>query len=302
MIFTRKISLEKLALTHLPEKHAQRLIRLTKLFEKSYNIKLNSHNFNEDMAVLFSEYITLNKIRARSQGYFKSSTVLYYCKQICALINRAKRDGYKTSGLSISHFNIKHDEPYAVYLSLNELNKLNQLKLTGAQAQVRDLFLIGCYTGLRVSDYLRLNKSNFLNGKIEVLTKKTNTRVVVPIHKVIAEIIERNHGYAFLKTNISVSSFNFVLKDICRKAKFCQKVSVEYNKAGTIVREILPKYQLVSSHTARRSAATNMYLAGIPTAKIMLITGHKTEASFFKYIRINKQENAKDLSQHPFFV
>lgn len=45
----------------------------------------------------------------------------------------------------------------------------------------------------------------------------------------------------------------------------------------------------------------NMYLAGIPTAKIMLFTGHQTEDSFFKYIRIGKQENAKELAEHPFF-
>ena len=58
---------------------------------------------------------------------------------------------------------------------------------------------------------------------------------------------------------------------------------------------------LVISHTARRSGATNMYLAGIPTFRIMLLTGHTTEESFFKYIRIGKEENANVLSEYPFF-
>jgi hypothetical protein len=61
------------------------------------------------------------------------------------------------------------------------------------------------------------------------------------------------------------------------------------------------KWQLVSSHTARRSGATNMYLAKIPTFRIMLITGHKTEQAFFKYIRITSEENAVILANHPFF-
>jgi integrase len=68
-----------------------------------------------------------------------------------------------------------------------------------------------------------------------------------------------------------------------------------------IVRKRVKKYALVSSHTARRTGATNMYLAGVQTFRIMLITGHTTEQSFFKYIRIEREENARVLSEHPFF-
>lgn len=64
----------------------------------------------------------------------------------------------------------------------------------------------------------------------------------------------------------------------------------------------MEKWQVISSHTARRSFATNAYLAGIPVFRIMLITGHKTEESFFRYIRIGKAENARELAQHPFFA
>jgi len=68
-----------------------------------------------------------------------------------------------------------------------------------------------------------------------------------------------------------------------------------------VVRKRMKKYELVSSHTARRSAATNMYLSGIPTARIMLLTGHTTEQSFFRYIRIEKEENANILAESIFF-
>lgn len=57
----------------------------------------------------------------------------------------------------------------------------------------------------------------------------------------------------------------------------------------------------VSSHTARRTFATNAYLAGILPARIMLITGHKTEQAFFRYIRIDKVRNAQELAQMDFF-
>ena len=63
----------------------------------------------------------------------------------------------------------------------------------------------------------------------------------------------------------------------------------------------LPRWELVSSHTARRTAATNMYKAGIPAISIMKITGHRTEAAFMRYIRISKEENAAMLADNPFF-
>ena len=99
----------------------------------------------------------------------------------------------------------------------------------------------------------------------------------------------------------SQQSFNKVIKNICKRAKINNEILIERTVGNKVVRKKYKKYQLVSSHTARRSFATNMYLAGVAAAKIMLITGHKTESSFFKYIRISKDENAKELSQHPFF-
>lgn len=66
--------------------------------------------------------------------------------------------------------------------------------------------------------------------------------------------------------------------------------------------QTMPKYKLVSSHTARRSFATNAYLAGVPTISIMKITGHKTESAFMKYIKISGKENAVKLKGHKFFT
>lgn len=64
----------------------------------------------------------------------------------------------------------------------------------------------------------------------------------------------------------------------------------------------LQKCELVKTHTARRSGATNMYLAGIPTIAIMKITGHKTEKEFMKYIKITEEQTAMELMNHPYFA
>ena len=67
------------------------------------------------------------------------------------------------------------------------------------------------------------------------------------------------------------------------------------------VKKVIPKHDLIKTHTARRSGATNMYLAGIPSIDIMKITGHKTEREFLKYIRVTKEETAEMLSNHSYF-
>ena len=78
-------------------------------------------------------------------------------------------------------------------------------------------------------------------------------------------------------------------------------VSSSRTEGGKLVETVKQKFELITTHTARRSGATNMFNAGIPTIRIMKITGHKTEKAFMKYIKISQEENAKSLSDHPFF-
>lgn len=99
----------------------------------------------------------------------------------------------------------------------------------------------------------------------------------------------------------TLSSRIFLLRRKRSKAKIniLSIVSAGAVSDGVVGR--VKRYALVGSHTARRSFATNLYLSGISAGRIMLLTGHKTEEAFFRYIRINKEENAKILSEHAFF-
>ena len=72
-------------------------------------------------------------------------------------------------------------------------------------------------------------------------------------------------------------------------------------EGGKEVEYELPKYKLVSSHTARRSFCTNAYKSGIPIQDIMAISGHKTERVFLNYVKVEKVENAKRIAKHAFF-
>ena len=71
---------------------------------------------------------------------------------------------------------------------------------------------------------------------------------------------------------------------------------------GKRILKTVPRYQLIKTHTARRSGCTNMYLANIPVNEIMVISGHQTVYDFLKYIRTTEVQVANKLSSHPYFV
>lgn len=163
----------------------------------------------------------------------------------------------------------------------------------------KNLFLIGAYTGLRVSDFTRLSAEHFADGKITIVTEKTGARVVIPVHPVVREIVEG--GFDFSQ-GLSEQKVRAYIKDLCKAAGITEMVEVRRSSMGQIVVETRPKYELVSTHTARRSFATNAYKAGVPPLAIMKITGHTKESTFMKYIRISQEENADLLASHPFFM
>jgi integrase len=91
------------------------------------------------------------------------------------------------------------------------------------------------------------------------------------------------------------------LKTVVKAAGIDNKVTYVKTRGGKTTTVTEPKWNLVGSHTARRSFATNAYLSGVPTISIMKMTGHRTEASFMKYIKVTLTENAKILQNHSFF-
>lgn len=191
------------------------------------------------------------------------------------------------------------EQPDTVYLTEDEINRLWNLKLRDEmECKVRDLFLIGVYTAARFSDYSRLSQENIDRGFITFTQKKTSDSVVIPLSPKVAAILERNGGRA---PKVNQIVFNREIKAVCMKAGIGGSIRVTKSKGLRHETEIVPKWKLVSSHTARRTGATLLYKAGVPLMQCMLITGHKSEQSFRKYIRITKEENAALLADNPFF-
>ncbi|MCC6412004.1 MAG: site-specific integrase [Saprospiraceae bacterium] len=198
------------------------------------------------------------------------------------------------------------EEPPAIYLTEDELTKLFQLDLSGNQrlSRIRDLFLVGCYTGLRFSDFTELKPGNYKktpDGKeyIEMMTQKTGTKVTIPVKSEVREIVSR-YNYQLPKA-ISNQKFNDYLKEVGKLAGLDEPTMLTRFKNGKRVDQTFPKYELMTSHTARRSFASNAYKAGVPVRYVMTVTGHKTEKEFYKYVRIRPDEHALLVSDNPFF-
>ncbi len=194
------------------------------------------------------------------------------------------------------------EETDAIYLNESELMAIYRLNLNNTPRldRARDLFLIGAYTGLRFSDLSQFNKDNITGGTLAVKTIKTGTPVVIPIHPVVNAILNK-YEYNLPKIP-SNQKFNDYIKEVAELAEIKEQVKVERTKGDMTVKTSVPKYELTTSHTARRSFATNAFLADIPAISIMEITGHKTESAFMKYIKISPEDNARKLMQHKFFT
>lgn len=109
-------------------------------------------------------------------------------------------------------------------------------------------------------------------------------------------IIDKYNGK--LPNPISNQKFNQYLKEIAKKsASLSVRVSKTMVRSGKKVTIDYKKWELVSSHVARRSFATNAYLQGIPALTIMAITGHKTEKAFLRYIKLSSADHAKLLKE-----
>jgi len=193
-----------------------------------------------------------------------------------------------------------------IYLNNEEIEKMENLfKISKRRDIIRDAFLICSYTALRKSDITSLTADNVIikqyQGEIvkilHVITKKTNTPIVVPLHPKVEAILEK-HEWNF---HPNLNHCNIYIKKIAEAAGIDTPVMVSKKVGGTTSIKTVPKWQLIHFHSGRRSAATNMYLAGIDKIAIMRITGHTTEENFMKYICVTEEESALKISGNEFF-
>ena len=252
-------------------------------FQKTKRRKYNIADITPDFIRIFDDFL-------REKGYSDNyiGTLSVNLKTMC---KNARKEGLKVNS-KLDDITAVKAETQKIILSFNELAQIKKaIYKREALENARDWLLIGCYTGQRVSDLLKLTKSNItLKSSLELieLTQiKTGKKVSLPIHPEVREVLDKRNGDFPYK--ISDVKFNIYIKEVCRIAGITEKIQgsktlaeetegKEPNKIRK-VKGIYPKCELITSHVCRRSFATNHY-GDIPTPILMSATGHATERSF----------------------
>jgi len=269
-----------------------------KEFQTSTNRKYDFENITIDFYDKFVKFF--------NDKNYSPNTIGRHIKNLKTIMRAAREQGlHKNYEIDRKKFRTIKVEVNNIYLNLQELKQLTELDLTDYPnlALARDMFLIGCYTAQRFSDYSRIKKENIRaleNGRkvIDLTQRKTGERVIIPIKPELELILEK---YDYSTPKIYEQKLNKLIKEVAEQAGIDETITIESTKGGMKYEKRFQKYELISSHTCRRSACSNMYLAGIPSIDIMRISGHRTEKIFLSYINVTKEETAQNLSQHPYF-
>ena len=256
-------------------------------------------------------------------GYMVTSINKYI---ICfkAMIQNAMDQELHNNLIALRAFSKKKiqetDKAKEIYLTKAELQALYEMPLEGLKDKVRDVFLVGCYTCQRFSDYARLEKENFTTTAkgtkvVRIVQEKTGNDVVIPILNDNLLHIAAKYGYDIPKVNDVILNryIKQILKELSstvpslarkertlltmkeREKEKQGLVSFERDNKGNVIK---PRYELVSSHTARRSGITNLYLSGnFDTYQMMSISGHRDEKTFYEYIKLSSDEVADSIAQ-----
>lgn len=228
-----------------------------------------------------------------------NNTIGKYTQTLKTILNAANSSKYNQVNkyTYFKEYPVLKEESHNIFLTDEEIKAMYELNLSENTRleRVRDMFVLGCNTGFRFSDIYAISKHNIEGDYIKLKTFKTGKKVTVPIFKQTREILEK-YNYE-LPDKISNQKFNEYIKEVGKLAVINDKIfktMVRHSGDETTIRN---KYELISTHTARRSFCTNLYNKKVPPLSICAMTGHSTESMLLTYLKIDKEDHASRVLQ-----
>jgi integrase len=254
--------------------------------EKKYT--LNFHSINENFYVNWVNYSRIklehkNNTLGRNIGFIKT------------FMNWAMKKKYHMN-YDFKEFKKISSETDEIALSLEEVKTLYDYDFSKNPRleKVRDVFIFGCVTGMRYSDYSRINRTNIRNGQIFINTKKQKSNVGIPLNKYSAAILEK---YQFNLPVISPQKFREYIKEACKEVEMDEIITKTSFIGNKRIEEKFKKHEMISTHTARRTFITISLDKGMRPEVVMSITGHKSYSSFKKYIKLSNQSRELEMQK-----
>lgn len=276
-----------------------------KAFEKKSRRQYDFDDIDMDFYNKFMDYLT-------KCGYAQN-TIGKTIGWLKTFLKYAEADGYNKNPIFRNRlFKAKKFEVDSIYLTSYDLQQIRSVDLSGKPQGydlARDKFMIGVLTAQRISDFNNIKGDDIKivmetpqesksgvpdqapqNKVVYFIQKKTDARVVVPCNPELEDIFAK---YNYNVPYISEQKINDYIKEIAKEAGLKEKIKTQKVIGGQVVTQYIPKYQMITSHTARRTGATLMYLSGMNVFDIMKITGHTHLESLMKYIKANNMEIIK---------
>ena len=241
---------------------------------------------------------------------FKQNTASKCVKELKTIMSVAKFEGYTDNAIfDNSRYGIAREDVDTVALTEDELFRFMMVDVSamGGKAELaRDLFIAGVCSCQRFSDFSKLGIDNLekvqADGEqvwvLHFRQQKTGGEVAIPCRPELRALLRK---YNFTIPTMTLQVMNRHLKCIAKSAGIDSMVKVSYTKAGRRHTDWVPKWSLVSTHTARRTGATLMYYKGVDVYDIMRITGHRSPEMLRKYIRAEPYDTVRKLHNTPFF-
>ena len=276
-------------------------------FEKEQKRLLNFEDITMDFYYKYIDYLT-------KRG-FAPNTIGKDIKWLKTFLYSAESDGLNNNKFYRNkRFRTCREYVDSIYLTQDDLKRIRSVDLSGKASGytlARDIFFIGVLTAQRVSDYNHIkledmqhvrdysdafnkssdyteNESGQESNKymvINFIQKKTGVRVTVPCNPLVIEIMNK---YNFNMPYLPEQKLNKYIKEIAKEAGLTELIKTEKTRGGIRTTEYIPKYKLITSHTARRTGVTHMYLSGMELSDIMSISGHTQVKTLMQYIKADK--------------
>ncbi len=257
-----------------------------------YKSRLRLNNLTKDELGEFLEYLYKN-------DYLNSTVQKHYANVRTFLIWAKDKGYYGADALDAKQrfSNVRDKE--IIYLDLDEIKKLIDVKLDGNNKEIRDMFIFCCFTGLRYSDVVKLTKDDVSDNYIEFVTKKTKHHLKIDLNdhskRILEEYANAQGPTIFYPYNISFA--NKRLKSVAKLAGLDSKISVSKITKNNVTLESVPKYEAISTHCGRRTFVVTALRAGISAEVIMKWTGHSSFESMKPYIAIVDELKSKEMNK-----
>ena len=259
-------------------------------FEIDTGYKLTFNSITISFFDKLKEYILLTK----GHEYNYLPVIM---RRLKAFMNWSLKRGYHNC-TDFKSFSVPEKEGSIIYLTFDELQHLINFQFESKKFQrVRDFYCFGCLTGARYSDLKRLTKDNIADGKLKFTTQKTNVDITIPIFPGLTTIIDRYPDQHKLLPKYSGQKANEYIKKACEKAEIKTPVELKTFLRNETIKEFRPKYELIGTHTARKTFVCLAHAKGVDIKTIMDITGIRDQRTLKRYLDVSIDTKKEQLNK-----